>query len=105
MLDGAKLCAVLVVVAGAVALLLPQEVRGSNALLFGGVAFAALAPLAMWASSRAVALMRLVDRQVELSASDPVRNSELTYETLETAVRDLNSSGARHVVCVCEAAI
>lgn len=106
MFDGAKLCALFIAVVGALALLLPQEVRGSNMLVFGGIGFAALAPLAMTLvgldlrkrERRAVALMQLVDRQVELSAADLVRNSEFTNETLETAVRDLNSSGVRHVV-------
>lgn len=106
MFHGAKITALFVVVGGVVASLLPEDLRGSTTILLCGLGFAALAPLAMTLvglhmrkrEGRAVALMRLVDRQVELSAGDLVLNSDFTRETLETAVRDLNSSGARHVV-------
>lgn len=106
MLRGAAISALIVVVGGGLALLLPEEVIGSRMLLLLGLGFAALAPLVMTLvgfnlrkrERRAVALMRLVDRHAELSADDLVLNSEFTRETLEVAVRDLNSSGLRHVV-------
>jgi hypothetical protein len=47
---------------------------------------------------RAQALMRLLDRQPELTAADLLRSSDFSAATLECAVRDLNSSGVRHVV-------
>ncbi len=105
-LRGARISAFLVVLGGGLAFLLPEDVRGSTTMFVCGLGFAALAPLAMTLvgldlrkrERRAVALLRLVDRHVELSAGDLVLNSEFTRETLETAVRDLNSSGLRHVV-------
>jgi hypothetical protein len=106
MLRGARISALLVVIGGGLAFLLPEDVRGSTTMFVCGLGFVALAPLAMTLvgldlrkrEQRAVALLRLVDRHVELSAGDLVLNSEFTRETLETAVRDLNSSGLRHVV-------
>jgi hypothetical protein len=106
LIRNAKMLAAVVVLAAVVAWMLPEEVRGSGPVLFGALGFAALAPLAMTffglalraRERRAVALMRLVDRHVELSAGDLLQNSDFSPESLEAAIRDLNSSGARHVV-------
>jgi hypothetical protein len=87
-------------------LAVPEEAGSLRAALGVGVAFSALAPIAMLALGlqlrkrelRAQALMRLLDRQPEIVVADLLGSSELDTASLECAVRDLNSSGARHVV-------
>lgn len=103
---GAKIVAGLVLVGVAVACAVPAELRGPNVFWALGLGFSAMAPIAMTffgmafreREKRAVALMRLLDRQVELVAGDLLANSDLSRETLETAIRDLNSTGTRHLV-------
>lgn len=106
LIRNAKIFAAVVALAAAGAWLWPEEARVSRPALFAGLGFAALAPLAMALfglalrarERRAVALMRLIDRHVELSARDLLQNSDFSAESLATAIRDLNSSGARHFV-------
>lgn len=67
---------------------------------------ATLAPIAMLHSGwklrqrekRAVALWRLLDSEVEVSALELVRNSDWTDESLDQAIRDLNNTGSAHLV-------
>ncbi|MEZ4280001.1 MAG: hypothetical protein R3F21_10360 [Myxococcota bacterium] len=106
LIRNAKTFGAAVALAFVVAWMLPDDVPGRGPMLFAGLGFAALAPLAMGffgfalraRERRAVALMRLVDRHVELSARDLLQDSDFSPESLQTAIRDLNSSGARHVV-------
>ena len=106
LLKGSVTSAILVVIAGFLGWQLPSELRGSDLSFFLSVGFSALAPVAMAIMGfalrererRALALMKLVDRQVELVAEDLLANSEFTRSTLALAIRDLNSSGVRHVV-------
>lgn len=103
---GAKLASVLVLLGIVLAIAIPPELRGPNVAWALGIGFTALAPIAMTffglafreREKRAIALMRLLDRQVELVAGDLLANSDLTRETLETAIRDLTSTGTRHLV-------
>jgi hypothetical protein len=96
----------LVPLLGILGFLIPEAWRGSNATLLVGLGFSALAPISMLLlglrlrkrEHRALALMHLVDRQVEIVAADLLGNSDFTRESLETAIRDLSSSGLRHVV-------
>jgi predicted RNA-binding Zn-ribbon protein involved in translation (DUF1610 family) len=106
LLNGAGVAALVVVLASAVWLAVPKEARSVRTALGLGVCFAALAPIAMLACGlhlrrrelRAQALLRLLDRHPELTAADLLRSSDLSAATLECAVRDLNSSGVRHIV-------
>ena len=64
------------------------------------------APLGCWVAglqlrrreNQAWALHQLVDDHVELPASDLLRDSDFTAETLARAIRDLNNSGAAFLV-------
>jgi hypothetical protein len=47
---------------------------------------------------RALALFTLIDRDVEISARDLVRDSDWTPALLDRAIRDLNNVGAAYVV-------
>lgn len=106
LLKGSVTSAILVVIVGALAWQLPTELRGSDLSFFLSLGFSALAPVAMAVvgfafrerERRALALMQLVDRQVELVAEDLLANSAFTRATLEQAIRDLNGSGVRHIV-------
>jgi predicted RNA-binding Zn-ribbon protein involved in translation (DUF1610 family) len=106
LLKGAAVAAVVVVFAGGVWLAVPEEAPTVRTALGLGMGFAALAPIGMLLCGlhlrkrelRAQGLMRLLDRNPELTAADLLRSSDLSAATLECAVRDLNSSGARHVV-------
>lgn len=103
---GAKIVAFVVVCLALLAFLVPAELRGSNLLWGLGLAFAASAPIGMTfvglafreREARALGLMRLLDRQVEVVAGDLLANSDFTRDSLETAIRDLNSTGTRHLV-------
>ena len=67
---------------------------------------ASLAPIVMLHSGwklrqrekRAVALWKLLDSEVEVSALELVRNSDWTDESLDQAIRDLNNTGSAHLV-------
>lgn len=106
LIRGAKITSLVVLSGIVLAVALPPELRGPGWLWALGLGFAALAPIGMTLCGfafrererRAVALMRLLDRQVELVAGDLLANSDLTRDTLETAIRDLNSTGLRHLV-------
>ncbi|MBK7950268.1 MAG: hypothetical protein IPK00_16340 [Deltaproteobacteria bacterium] len=106
LIRGAKIASFFVLSGIVLAVLVPSELRGPDWLWAIGLGFAAMAPVGMAfcgfafrdRERRAVALMRLLDRQVELVAGDLLANSELTRDTLETAIRDLNSTGVRHLV-------
>jgi DNA-directed RNA polymerase subunit RPC12/RpoP len=66
----------------------------------------ATAPLGLlWAAlrlrrreHRALALLRLVEAQVEIASADLLRDSDLTPRTLERAIRDLNNAGIAFLV-------
>jgi predicted RNA-binding Zn-ribbon protein involved in translation (DUF1610 family) len=106
LLKGSVVAALVVLFAGGVWLAVPEEAPAVRIALGLGVCFAALAPIAMLVCGlhlrrrdlRAQALYRLLDRQPELTAADLLRCSDFDAATLEIAVRDLNSSGVRHVV-------
>jgi len=106
LLRGAGTSALAVVALGAFALLLPNEIRGSNLALASFLALSALAPIGMLVTGlalrrrerRALALLSLIERHVEIDARDLLSSSDFTAATLDRAVRDLNSSGARHIV-------
>jgi len=77
----------------------------SPRLAFGFIGFA-LAPIGMGIAGfqvrrrekRALALWQLIDREVEISASDLLQQSDWTAASLDRAVRDLNNAGAVYVV-------
>ncbi|MFO0690472.1 MAG: hypothetical protein U0900_17350 [Myxococcota bacterium] len=106
LIRAAKIASFVVLAGIVLAVALPAELRGPGWVWALGLAVAATAPvgLAMGGFAfrererRALALMRLLDRQVELVAADLLANSDLTRDTLETAIRDLNSTGTRHLV-------
>ena len=106
MFRGAKGGAVLVALGAFVALAWPPGAAISRGAVFAGVGFAALAPIAMLLAGlalrdrerRAVGLVKLIERHVEVSADDLLANSNFSASTLATAIRDLNSSGRHHVV-------
>jgi hypothetical protein len=106
LLKGAGIATCFVALAGLVVLAVPEEAGALRTGLALALGFAALAPIAMLAlglhlrkrEQRAQALVALLDRQGELAAADLLRNSDFDALTLERAVRDLNSSGVRHVV-------
>jgi hypothetical protein len=106
MFRGATCGAAVVALGVVVALAWPEGAAISRGGVFGLVAFASIAPIGMLVlglalrkrERRAVGLMRLMERHVEVSAEDLLANSEFDEATLETAIRDLNSSGRRHVV-------
>jgi predicted RNA-binding Zn-ribbon protein involved in translation (DUF1610 family) len=106
LLKGAGIAALFVAFAGGVWLAVPEQAASVRTALGLGVCFAALAPIAMLVLGldlrkrelRAQALLRLLDREPELTAADLLRSSDFSAATLDCAVRDLNSSGVRHVV-------
>ncbi|MEZ4217576.1 MAG: hypothetical protein R3E88_13920 [Myxococcota bacterium] len=106
LLRAASVAALVVAAAFALAAALPAELLPARPALALGLAAAALAPVALGAAGlrlrrrdqRAVALLHLVERHVELDARDLLASSDFTAATLDRAVRDLNSSGVRHVV-------
>lgn len=106
LIRSAKIASFAVLAGVVLAVVVPAELRGPSWIWALGLGFAALAPVGMALCGfafrererRAVALMRLLDRQVELVAGDLLANSDLTRDTLETAIRDLNSTGVRHLV-------
>jgi hypothetical protein len=106
LLKTAGVAALVVLFAGAVWLAVPEEAPDVRTALGLGVGFAVLAPIGLLACGlhlrrrerRAQGLLRLLDRHPELTAADLLRSSDFSAATLECAVRDLNSSGVRHVV-------
>lgn len=106
LLKGAAIAALAVVFAGGAWLAVPEEAKAVRLVLGLGVSSSALAPIAMLVlglqlrkrERRAQSILRLLDRQPEITAADLLRSSDFSAATLERAVRDLNSSGVRHVV-------
>ena len=74
--------------------------------VWAGYVLFAMAPIGMAISGRrirqrerrALALLRLVEDEVELPVRDLVRDSDWTRPLLDRAVRDLNNSAAAHIV-------
>lgn len=106
LLKTAGFAAAVVVLACAVTLAVPEEAGSLRTALGVGTGLAALAPIAMLVcglhlrrrEQRAQALLRLLAGQPEVHAADLLRSSDFDAATLDLAVRDLNSSGVRHVV-------
>jgi hypothetical protein len=86
----------------AIALDAEEGLARTNAFI---LAFAS-APIGLWIAGfklrqrehRAWSLYRMVDDHVEIPASDLLRNSDLTAETLSRAIRDLNNAGVAFLV-------
>src|SRR5262245_40726593 len=97
LLKAAVLAAFAVASVGALALAVPEEAGALRTGLLIGAGSASLAPIAMLVlglhlrrrEQRAQALLRLLDRQPELTAADLLRSSDFSAATLDRAVRDL----------------
>ncbi len=106
MLRGARVGAGVVGVGILVTLAWPEGAEISRGLVAAGVALSALVPISMLVlglalrgrEQQAAALLRLMERHVEVSADDLLANSDFTPSSLETAIRDLHSAGLRHIV-------
>lgn len=106
MFRGAGYGAIVVALGFVVAAAWPEGAGVSQGFVFAMACFAAIGPVAMLLfglalrgrERRAVGLLRLMENHVEVSADDLLANSDFSPTTLETAIRDLNSSGRRHVV-------
>lgn len=97
--------AVLMVLSSAAAAAKTQDWVVTVGLGLGLLAFT-IAPIAMAVvgyrlrrrEKRAVALWKIVDRDVEISVRDLLRDSDWTRPHLDRAVRDLNNSGVAYVI-------
>jgi hypothetical protein len=77
-----------------------------NSLPMAPLLAVAIAPIAMGfvglqirrREKRALALWRLIDREVEISSRDLLRDSDWTTPHLDRAIRDLNNAGVAYVV-------
>jgi len=102
----ARMGVVVVLLAGLGAAVMAQDGGDVSGRLLAGFVLFAAAPIAMaWVGlqirhreKRALSLWRLIDREVEISASDLLRDSDWTAEQLERAIRDLNNAAVAYVV-------